>query len=653
MRNYSRKLKNRIFMLTMGIAYLLSPIVLPLQSFAAITGGQTITLAYVDNTESNVLQELCGTDGTINTHVKAVLPEEKAFEFISIERGENYEGSGGSGGSSGPVDIPGEGGTSDGSSSSTPKPDATAAPKTTIKIVGDSQVKVGAEVSYSLNTGAKASWKSSDTSIIALKDSKNSTGKSVTFVAKKAGTTNITATSDGKSPSLQVTVVKGDVKHKITSKCDEKNGDGEPLLKIGETATLTVTNASGKEVTWEVGDKNLVSLSGSGDSVTAKALKAGATKVTAKIDKDTEVSIQVHVKEDVDNFDFTKDSREVTISVGSTATLSVKGLSSSHYDSVTYKIDDGKANIEIVGDKKGKSVKIKGVKAGEASITATYKKGGQTCYAYALITVTKKSNTAVALKPYFPNDTSGNTITVYDSNTLMVYTIKGVPKDADASLFLPNMTKKSNVPVVNHSLALDGTDATNVWNITLDMKTYATLASKEKQAVMEAALNDIKESQLSTINRNKMYSFVEASDETTASLVRQLSNSIRGDFFKAYSVFRPFGGVVGIILGVVTLVIIALLGLAIVFDLAYIVIPAFRLWLDDLKTDKNWVSEEAKLAVKNFEDVTKAGRSPLGIYFKLKTKQFMILSICILYLVSGQIYELIARLMDLVQGFVK
>ena len=189
-------------------------------------------------------------------------------------------------------------------------------------------------------------------------------------------------------------------------------------------------------------------------------------------------------------------------------------------------------------------------------------------------------------------------------------------------------------------------------DIMIDTKTYSKLSSEDKQTVMKCALDCIKVSQVSKININKVYNFVSESDESTASLVRQLSDSVRADFAGAFAWFRPFGGVVGIILGFATLMIIAVLGVTIVIDLAYMVIPAVRLFLDGVKSKKNWVSDEAKFAVKESEKEVEFV-SPLKIYFKLKTKSFFLLGICLLYLVSGQIYNLIAKLIDLVSGFLE
>ena len=93
-----------------------------------------------------------------------------------------------------------------------------------------------------------------------------------------------------------------------------------------------------------------------------------------------------------------------------------------------------------------------------------------------------------------------------------------------------------------------------------------------------------------------------------------------------------------------------LLGLNIVCDLAYIVIPGARLFIDSVndKTKKRkFVSVEAVNAV--MEQESKNGTAyvnPVGIYFKSRVKQIIALSLCLVYLVSGEIYNLIGSIMD-------
>jgi len=101
----------------------------------------------------------------------------------------------------------------------------------------------------------------------------------------------------------------------------------------------------------------------------------------------------------------------------------------------------------------------------------------------------------------------------------------------------------------------------SVYTITIKMSEYIRLEQANKQIVMEEALKGIQNSKISSSNRNKIYNFIASSDETTSSLVRQLSNDVNADFAEAYSLFKPFSGVLGTFLGVISLLIFVLLGI--------------------------------------------------------------------------------------------
>ena len=204
------------------------------------------------------------------------------------------------------------------------------------------------------------------------------------------------------------------------------------------------------------------------------------------------------------------------------------------------------------------------------------------------------------------------------------------------------------------------TEVTKVVNIYVNMERYTDLNQKGKQAVMQTTLkilNDTNVCKISRTNRNKIYNNLCSMDESTSSLVRQLSDDVRADFYGAYATLRPFHSTVGWILGFLTLLIFIMLALMIIFDLAYMTVPMAQLTIDNMNTkiDKDGknkkiylVSIEAVNAVKQSESSvnTKDFKSPVSVYFSSKTKQIVLMSICVVYLVSGQIYDLIGRIMD-------
>lgn len=210
---------------------------------------------------------------------------------------------------------------------------------------------------------------------------------------------------------------------------------------------------------------------------------------------------------------------------------------------------------------------------------------------------------------------------------------------------------KSNVAAVADTDFVTYSFSSNVANITINMIEYNKLGNKAKQDLMQVALDTTYNSNVSKTNRNKIYNALCKQDEPTSALVRQLSEDVNADFAGAYKYFKPFSGPLGVVLGLLTLVIFVILGLTLVIDIAFITLPFVQSCLLNNDGKAKFVSIEAVNAVK--EQESKSGSeyvNPMGIYLKSKTKQYIAIFICILYLMSGKIFSLLARFMDYFSG---
>ena len=157
-----------------------------------------------------------------------------------------------------------------------------------------------------------------------------------------------------------------------------------------------------------------------------------------------------------------------------------------------------------------------------------------------------------------------------------------------------------------------------------------------------------------------------AGSQLLASLLAQT----RPDFATANKIYTPFAGPVGTALALISIVIMAALGLTMALDLAYIVIPVFQMVCGGGEGNgaggpgggkKNsiggFISSEAKNAVKDAEGGGggQAGsgeyKAAVGIYLKHRWIGLSILGLCLLYLVQGQIYNFVAWFVDLFSGF--
>lgn len=216
-----------------------------------------------------------------------------------------------------------------------------------------------------------------------------------------------------------------------------------------------------------------------------------------------------------------------------------------------------------------------------------------------------------------------------------------------------NIFKSDNVSVADTDfLTFSYDNNAHTANIAVNMTAYNKLGTQTKQKVMQLALDDIYNSSISKTNRNKIYNALCKQDETTSALVRQLSEDVTADFGSAYKYFRPFSGPLGIFLGCAVMVIFVLLALTLLIDISYITLPFVQSLLMNNDGKARFVSIEAVNAVK--EQESKSGQeyvNPLGIYLKSKVKQYIAIFLCLLYLMSGKIFSIMANFMDYFNGF--
>lgn len=236
--------------------------------------------------------------------------------------------------------------------------------------------------------------------------------------------------------------------------------------------------------------------------------------------------------------------------------------------------------------------------------------------------------------------------------------IEAMCGDVNDSLWEVNLftTRNGNGITTSTTPFLTYTDDGDSVNIELNMQEYLDMGQENKQQAMQIVLDEVTNSNISRSNRNKIYNEICALDETTSALVRQLSSDVKADFVGGYAWFKPFSSPISIALGFFTIILFVTLMITMLIDIAYINLPVIQLGL--AKKDKQGekpriVSSEAFSAV--MESDSKAGTSYVNanvVYLKRKWKQLVIVSLCILYLASGTIYDIIARLVDLFRGVI-
>lgn len=152
---------------------------------------------------------------------------------------------------------------------------------------------------------------------------------------------------------------------------------------------------------------------------------------------------------------------------------------------------------------------------------------------------------------------------------------------------------------------------------------------------------------------------IQNCDGVGTQLMNTLLQNTKPDYATANRIYEPFSGVVGTILALVAILIMALLGLTMALDLAYIGIPGFRLMLGagEGKDKPKLISHEAISAIQVAENggggngQDGSGKIAVGVYFKKRVLMLIVLGICLLYLIQGQIFTLVSWILNLLSGF--
>lgn len=149
-------------------------------------------------------------------------------------------------------------------------------------------------------------------------------------------------------------------------------------------------------------------------------------------------------------------------------------------------------------------------------------------------------------------------------------------------------------------------------------------------------------------------------------LLTTLMSQTKPDYVTANRIYDPFSETVGTILAILAILLMAFLAITMVLDLSYIAIPAFQLFIDGDGNGngqgggkkKSFISHEAMEAVQMAEGGQGGGgqsgssnKLAVSIYFKKRVLMLIVLGVCLLYLVSGEIFAFVGWLIDRFSGF--
>lgn len=201
---------------------------------------------------------------------------------------------------------------------------------------------------------------------------------------------------------------------------------------------------------------------------------------------------------------------------------------------------------------------------------------------------------------------------------------------------------------------------------------YTDLTSKSRQQLLndmnnaaDAQVNKDKGSDSSSKvtegTKNNWLVNLQKCDGVGSQLLTTVLANTKPDFVTANQIYQPFSGLVGTLLGLGAVLLFAAVAIVMVLDISYMAIPFIRtIGTDDSGSQKrpNWVSYEAYYAIQQAEggegggNTKGAGKQALGIYLKKRIGMLVLLGVCLLYLIQGQIFTFVGWVLDLVSGFI-
>ena len=193
----------------------------------------------------------------------------------------------------------------------------------------------------------------------------------------------------------------------------------------------------------------------------------------------------------------------------------------------------------------------------------------------------------------------------------------------------------------------------NLVNITVNTTDLKKLSFIKRITVMRLTLYVIsKDNDLSNTKKTYLYNKVGNADSSISRYIRSIGDDTKVDFAGAYeAVYKYIQRPISIFFGLAVILIFILLAFTLCFDLVYITLPATQLVFSGVADGKRsfFVSMEARMAVQQSEaSNAREYVNIVGIYLRNKSKQLVALSLCIIYLVSGQIYKPMGDLINIV-----
>lgn len=221
-------------------------------------------------------------------------------------------------------------------------------------------------------------------------------------------------------------------------------------------------------------------------------------------------------------------------------------------------------------------------------------------------------------------------------------------------------TEGGNFRVPSERATADGKDVTIITHsgseVKFDAEAFKNGKQREVKKGMKAFFESLQNSGMPLDAQQSLVESIQSTDsDVAAMMIPMVFDSTRADIYTAYRWVSPFLQALRVVFGVGSILIVLLLLGSTIMDMMYIGLPVWRESQSD-KGNKNpiGVSYEAITTVKEIEKNLGDGdyKNAYVLYLKRRATTYIVLSICLMYLIVGELGGLIGWILNLASGVV-
>ena len=233
---------------------------------------------------------------------------------------------------------------------------------------------------------------------------------------------------------------------------------------------------------------------------------------------------------------------------------------------------------------------------------------------------------------------------VKDSRRSTTDAVKFISDDEATSSLMDSITRTVNSSVGGKNFLVYSKDGL----LSFSGSIYRALEKDDQRKLMRFTLKTVKESQLPSKVKTKITTFISDQDRLVADSIQALNSDTSSELSAGYIWFLPFASPASTALGFISIVIFVFLTVSVVIDTAYLTVGIFRQFLESGDGKPKFVSGEAWDTAREVDNSLQSGtyKDYLLVYFRKRIGIFILTSIVLAYLISGQIYSIFTTLLE-------